>query len=231
MQPSCEAAPRREVIHGDALEWLAAHPAQANTSVIATLPDVAELGVTLDLWREFFLAAGRAALAVAADDGLCVFIHTDNKRDGLWVSKAAITLRAADELGVPLVFHKIVCRRPPGTLIHGRPGFTHVLAFSRRARDDAARPTADVLASPGDMPWSHSVGTATAELAVDAVRRLSPASTRVVVPCCGIGTILAVANAHGLDAVGIERNRKRAEAARTFALGGADEEDVSSDIS
>ena len=213
------------MIHGDAVEWLAANPGAPHTSVIASLPDVSELGVTLERWRDFFLAAARAALLATADDGLCVFVQTDNKRDGLWVSKAGLTLRVADELEIPLVFHKIVCRRPPGSLVHGRPGYTHVLAFSRRARDDAARPTADVLGGPGDMPWSHSIGTAAAALAVDAVRRLAPATIRVVVPCCGLGTILAVANDRGLDVVGIERNRKRAEAARTFALGGAADDD------
>lgn len=225
-QPS---QPLREVIHGDAVEWLSARPGLAQTSVIASLPDVSELGVTLDRWRDFFLEAARASLLAAADDGLCVFAQTDNKREGRWISKAGLVLRVADELEIPLVFHKIVCRRPPGARLPGRPGYTHVLAFSRRAVDDPDRPTPDVLADPGVMPWSHSVGTRAAEVAVDAIRHLAPTSTRVVVPCCGLGTILAVANARGLDAIGIERNRKRAEAARTFTLAGPDE-DVPSDI-
>ena len=186
MQQQPGPTPQREVIHGDAVEWLAARPGLAHTSVIASLPDVSELGVTLERWREFFLAAARAALLAAADDGLCLFVQTDNKHEGRWVSKAGLALRVADALDIPLVFHKIVCRRPPGSLIHGRPGYTHLLAFSRRA--------------------------------VDAIRRLSPATTRIVVPCCGIGTILAVANARGFDVVGVERNRKRAEAARSFSL-------------
>lgn len=210
--------PLREVVHGDAIAWLAARPGLARTSVIASLPDVSELGVTLDRWREFFVGAARASLLAAADDGVCLFVQTDNKRDGRWVSKAGLVLRVADELAIPLVFHKIVCRRPPGSLIHGRPGYTHLLAFSRVAVDDADHPTPDVLPDLGEMPWSHSIGTRAAEAAVDAVRRLSPTTARIVVPCCGIGTILAVANARGFDVVGIERNRKRAEAAQTFVL-------------
>lgn len=186
--------------------------------MIATIPDVSELGVSLERWREFFRAAARAALLAAPPDGLAVFMQTDIKHEGRWVSKAGLVLRVADELDVPLLFHKVVCRRPPGSLIHGRPGYSHILAFSRRARDDADRPTPDVLPDLGIMPWSHSIGTRAAETAVTAVRRLSPATTRIVVPFCGIGTILAVANARGFDVVGIERNRKRAEAARTFEL-------------
>lgn len=230
------------MIHGDALEWLAARPGLAHTSIIASLPDVSELGVTLDRWRDFFLAIARASLLAADGDGLCVFLQTDNKREGRWISKAGLVLRVADELEIPLVFHKIVCRRPPGSRLPGRPGYTHILAFSRRAVDDPLRSTPDVLADPGVLPWSHSVGTRAAEVAVDAVRRLAPTSARVVVPCCGIGTILAIANDRGLDVIGIERNRKRADAARTFTLDdpsaadapgapGAPGEDVPADIS
>jgi hypothetical protein len=213
-----QPTPQREVIHGDAIEWLVAHPSLANASVVTSLPDVDELGVSLDRWREFFVAAARACLLTAADEGLCVFIQTDNKCDGRWISKAGLLLRVADELEIPLIFHKVVCRKPPGTRVHGRPGYSHVLAFSRHALDDADRPTPDVLPDPGDMPWSHSIGTRAAEAAVDAVRQLSPGTRRVVVPCCGIGTILAVANQQGFDVIGIERNRKRAAAARTFTL-------------
>jgi hypothetical protein len=216
--------PQREVIHGDAVEWLLAHPSLADASVIASLPDVSELGVTLDRWREFFLAAARASLLATPDEGLCVFIQTDIKREGRWVSKAALVLGVAEELEVPLLFHKIVCRRPPGTRVHGRPGYSHILGFSRRALDDTARPSADVLPDPGEMPWSHSIGTRPAEAAVDEIQRLSPTTRRIVVPCCGLGTILAVANLRGFDVIGIERNRKRAETARTFTLGDSGEE-------
>ena len=42
---------------------------------------------------------------------------------------------------------------------------------------------------------------------------------RVVVdPFCGMGTMLAVANAHGLDAIGVELSQKRARRARNLTL-------------
>lgn len=213
-----DITPQRDVVHGDAVAWLAARPALAGSSVIATMPDVSELGVSLERWREFFLEAARAVLLAVPDHGLGVFIQTDTKHDGRWISKAGLILRVADALDIPLLFHKLVCRRPPGSVLHGRPGYSHILAFSRQLRDDLDHPTPDVLPDLGVMPWSHSIGTRAAEAAVSAVRRLSPATTRIVVPFCGIGTILAVANSHGLDALGIERNRKRAAAARLFTL-------------
>lgn len=208
----------REVIHGDALAYLRDRPSAAGVSVIASLPDVSELGVSLERWRAFFLEAAQLCLLATPDDGLCIFFQTDLKREGRWVSKAALVMRAADELSVPMIWHKVVCRREPGKPVHGRPGFSNLLAFSRGVLDDPLRATPDVLPDLGTMPWSHSMGTRAAEVAVRAVRTHSPTTTRILVPFCGIGTALAVANDHGFDATGIEKNRKRAELARTFRL-------------
>jgi tRNA G10 N-methylase Trm11 len=37
-------------------------------------------------------------------------------------------------------------------------------------------------------------------------------------PFCGVGTVLAAANALGLDAIGVEKARKRAEQAQTLVV-------------
>jgi hypothetical protein len=107
-----------------------------------------------------------------------------------------------------------VCRQPPGSRSPGRPGYSHLLGFSRAAVDDPAHPSPDVLPDRGELPWSHSVGTAPLGLAIERVQRLSPSTTTIVAPFCGIGVALGLANDVGLDAIGIERNRKRVEAAR-----------------
>ena len=41
----------------------------------------------------------------------------------------------------------------------------------------------------------------------------------VVDPFCGVGSMLAVANRHGLAAIGVEMSPSRAERARTLELG------------
>jgi tRNA G10 N-methylase Trm11 len=41
-------------------------------------------------------------------------------------------------------------------------------------------------------------------------------------PFCGVGTVLAVANALGLEAIGVEKARKRSEQSRLLRVG-ADE--------
>ena len=53
------AEPSRVVVHGEALAWLAAHPADPGTSVITSLPDVSEVGLAFDAWRVWFIDAAR----------------------------------------------------------------------------------------------------------------------------------------------------------------------------
>ncbi len=214
------ATPSREVVHGDALAWLREHPSGAGVSLITSLPDQAELGVPEPAWHDFTLEAARLCLQAVPPEGIAFFFQTDNRINGRWVSKAGLVFQAAAALAVPVLWHKIVCRRPPGTRLPGRPGYAHLLAFSARAHVPANHATPDVLPELGEQPWNHSMGRAAAEEAVETIRRASPTTTQVVAPFCGTGLALAVANAHGLDAVGIERNRKRSEKARTLSLDG-----------
>jgi len=71
----------------------------------------------------------------------------------------------------------------------------------------------DVLPRAGAMTWPRAMPVE----ACAAVARFLVAHTAcrtVVDPFCGLGTMLAVANAYGLDAVGVEQSPKRAERAR-----------------
>ena len=213
--------PTREVVHGDALEWLRARPAMAGASLLTSLPDMTELSASEADWREFFAEAATLCLQAVPPEGIAIFFQTDNRTAGRWISKAGLVLEAASRVGVPVLWHKVVCRRDPGTRLPGRPGYAHLLAFSRLARVPALASSADVLPELGEQPWSHSMGRAAAEEALLTIRLASPQTRLLVAPFCGVGTALAVANQHGLDAFGIERTRKRAERARTLELGGS----------
>jgi len=87
------------------------------------------------------------------------------------------------------------------------------MAFSRGLRLPVKESSADVLPELGEMTWSRAMGTAACEEACRFLLR-STACRVVVDPFCGHGTALAVANAYGLDALGVERSEKRAKRAR-----------------
>lgn len=67
------------------------------------------------------------------------------------------------------------------------------------------------------MPWSKAMGVEACRLACRYL--LDETDTRVVVdPFCGHGTVLAVANALGLDAIGVDRSARQCRAARRLVV-------------
>jgi hypothetical protein len=91
------------------------------------------------------------------------------------------------------------------------------VCFSRSLRLTPAQSSADVIPEAGEKLWERGMGIkAAAQIA--AFIRDHTSSRTIVNPFCGKGSMLAVANAFGLDAVGIERSPKRAEAARNLAV-------------
>ncbi|HYD83071.1 MAG TPA: DNA methyltransferase, partial [Opitutus sp.] len=186
-----------------------------------SLPDVSEVGFALPEWRSWFLDAVRRVIDAVPDESAAVFFQSDIKRDGAWVDKGAMVVRAAEDAGARVLFHKIVARRPPGLLTLGRPGFTHLITVSRAMRcpDELAIP--DIIVDAGRQPWVRAMGIRAAAHAVRFARD-QVGSRLVFDPFCGVGTVLAVANAMGLDALGVEKSRKRCEHARTLTIGAAE---------
>lgn len=217
------AAPTRVVHHGDALPWLAAQSVLTGASVITSLPDASELPhLAHAKWEAWFVAAAQLVLSRVPSDGLAIFYQTDVRTKGRWIDKAQLIARAADAAGAVLVFHKIVLRAPAGTVTRGRPAYSHLVAWSPSAGAHGARlalgdATADVLPGPGATTWTRGMGVDACRAACEAVLGLTPTRT-VVDPFCGHGTVLAVANALGLDAVGVELGVRRARRARTLKL-------------
>lgn len=208
---------RREIVEGDAFTWLAENAAPPGASVITSLPDLSELPPHgLDAWRSWFVDAARRVIRWVPREGLAMFYQSDVLREGVWIDKAYLVGRAVEEERAALVFHKIVCRAPPDAPHLGRPSYSHLLAVAHAPRP-ARRPSPDVLSSAGAMPWSKAMGVEACRLACRYL--LDETDTRVVVdPFCGHGTVLAVANALGLDAIGVDRSARQCRAARRLAV-------------
>jgi hypothetical protein len=60
--------PAREVVCADAIPWLRERGVIAGACAVTSLPDVSEVGVALDVWREWFRDAVRLVVdAVPAE--------------------------------------------------------------------------------------------------------------------------------------------------------------------
>ena len=216
-------SPSRQVHAEDALPWLKRHAPLSGCSLVTSLPDVSGLAVSgspaqaLEQWRTWFIDAAALVMTATVDQGATVFYQTDIKREGTWVDKSYLCHLAAERAGSALLWHKIVCRAPAGQVGFGRPQYTHLLCYSRGVRDRVAQSYADVLPSTGRMTWSQAMGVDACEFACRYV--LSHTSTRTIVdPFCGVGTVLAVANRLGMNAIGVELSRRRAGKARRLQV-------------
>lgn len=211
-------SPSRTVHCADALQWLPANPLPSGCSLLTSLPDTAEFRHRDPArWQPWFVTAAELVVRSTPRDGCAVFYQTDVKRDGRWIDKAFLVQRAAAAAGVPLLWHKIVCRAPAGQATFARPGYAHLLCFAVQRREPAAAASADVLPELGAMTWARAMGLAAARCAVRWLRDHAGA-TCIVDPFCGVGTALAVANELGLAAIGVERNPGRAAKARLLTL-------------
>jgi hypothetical protein len=208
----------RHVHHHEALAWLAANPAPPGASVVTSLPDASELPTLgFDAWRDWFASAVRAVLEWVPPDGVAIFFQTDVLHQGTWVDKGYLVLAAAEASGHHLVWHKIVCRTAPGSVRPGRVGFSHLLCLSRGRHPAFRSALPDVLPGAGKEVSQKAMGAHACVLACRFVLEATPARL-VVDPFCGRGTVLAVANALGLDAIGVDHSERCCRIARRLAL-------------
>lgn len=209
--------PARDIQCADALPWMQARGCIHGACAVTSLPDVSEVRLTLPVWRGWFMEAVRLVVDSVASESAAIFFQSDIKCDGVWVDKGALVVRATEEAGAHVLFHKIVCRRQPGLLTLGRPGYTHLIAVSRAMKCPDALPIPDVITDAGRLTWVRAMGVRAAAHAVRFARDQVGATT-IFDPFCGVGTVPAVANAMGMDALGVEKSRKRCEHARRLQV-------------
>ncbi len=209
----------RTVIQGDALAWLQAPTVDiSECSIITSLPDCSELGaLSFEKWKSWFTQTALLLLQKTPPHGVTIFFQTDIKVDHVWTDKAYLIQKAAESASIPLLFHKIVCKVVPGNATYSRPGYSHLLGFSRSTKPTPALSTADVLAQTGEVTWARGMGVEACREACRFVQRETLTRT-ILDPFCGHGTVLAVANAMDLDAIGVELGGNRADKARRLNL-------------
>ncbi len=209
----------RSVFCEDAISWLQSHTLEEECSLFTSLPDFSEFSqLSLVEWKQWFVDAAKLVLASCPSRGLVIFCQSDIKVAGTWVNKAYLCLKAAEAVPSELLFHKIICRVPAGTVTLGRPVYSHLLCFSKELRlESPTRMMADVSADTGEKTWVRGMGLRSAIAIVEFIKNNSE-TRKIVNPFCGEGSMLAAANHLGLEAIGIERSPKRAEKSRQLKV-------------
>jgi hypothetical protein len=204
------------IVQADGLQWMAATAAPAHTSVVTSLPDISELSaMDLASWRAWFIAAARAVMRWVPESGSAIFYQSDIRHAGVWVDKSHLVQLAAEAEAAALVWHTIVCRRPPGTPSWGRASYSHMLCVTRGPIRAPAAPSVHVMPSAGASSWSRGMGMTACEEACRYLREQTETRT-VVDPFCGRGSVLRVARESGFDVIGVEISAKRCRIARAL---------------
>ena len=135
---------RREVICRDALVWLQEQVVLAG-HIVTSLPGLTEMNqgekmVGMTTYRAWFQDAVAMVLSRLAPRAIAIFYQTDACHDGVWLDKAYLIQRVAENAGCHLLYHKIVLFSDESvepTCGHGCPSrYTHLLAFSKIACAD-----------------------------------------------------------------------------------------------
>ena len=186
----------KTLICADSIPWLAEH--RDVGAIITSLPDAYEMEMEVDDWSVWFLQAVEQCMLSASPRSAAIFYQTDRKVDGRWESKAFRLFAVAFKVGMHCVWHKIVLRHVAGKRDLFRPGFTHMIAFSREMKSGA--PSADVMQG-GTRIYGNAMGIKAARIAIDFVRGTAP---MIVDPFCGRGTVCAVADALKINSIGLD---------------------------
>jgi len=206
----------RSVHHADAITWLSQNNIK-DCSIVTSLPDISEFSkFSLDEWKSWFVKTATLVLSKSDPRGVVIFYQSDIKRDGVWIDKSYLCQKAAEESSAVLISHKIICRAPAGVDTNTKPGYSHLMCFSKQPME-LKKNFADVLSDAGETTWTRGMGVEACKLACEFV--LENTSTRTILdPFCGHGAVLAVANELGMDAIGIDHKLKYSKIAQELSV-------------
>jgi hypothetical protein len=197
---------RRQVFCTDALQWL---DRQHNLEAIVTsFPELNELHIGPTAYIEFLQTIATKCFTAVKSSGYVVFLFTDRKHNG-WIDKTYPLMHIAQSMKMKLLWHKIALRMDPGKSDLFRPTYSHMLCFSKHGNQ--GKPFPDVIFR-GPITYSDAFGRD----AVTAVLTFLQANgvKHVVDPFVGSGTTLAIANAMGMSATGVDIDPKQCALAR-----------------
>jgi hypothetical protein len=203
-------AKKRVIYCQDAILWL--HKQKKLDSIVTSIPEMDEVKLPFKEYIEWFRNAARLCLESVKDKGYCIFLQTDRKYKG-WVDKSYLISDEAYKLGIRMIWHKIALRTEVGKTDLFRPTYSHMLCYSKEGA--IGIPVTDVI-QRGDVTYANGFGIDAVTLVIQFLKKHKIKS--VVDPFVGSGTVVAVANAMGLNAVGVDIDKKQCAKAKVLQI-------------
>lgn len=203
-----------KIIRADSLKWLAKREPESLPNVVTGICDLDEITLELRDYFKFFERVARLIFTRIKPDGYAILIQTDRKYKGEWFSKSSILTTAAYECGLKLVWHKIVLQREVDKTDLHRPGYSHMLCFTKNGRPGAATP--DVIPVSSRI-YKNATPIEAGIRALEFIK--NNASDNVVIdPFAGQGTIPLLCRDLDIICLGIDIDPKQVEITRQNIL-------------
>jgi hypothetical protein len=207
----------REVIHSDALYWLRNQTVIAN--VVTGICDMDDMDsgkkMSHEEYLKFFQTAARLIMEKVDPEGYVIFIQTSRKYQRSLIDKSFLLSKIAEQVGLKMIWHKIVLQREVDARDLYRPTYSHMLCYSKRGTTGAATP--DVIPVSKKL-YKNGTPIEAAVRAIRFIKAHTGSEPIIVDPFVGRGTVLAVANALGMSAIGIDMDERQVEYARRLKL-------------
>jgi DNA modification methylase len=204
----------RQIIVADSLEWLKNYN-KTLPNVITGICDLDETNMKMDDYLVFFKNIATLIFKKLDKNGYAIFTQTDRKYNKEWIDKSAILTNIALNLGLKMVWHKIILNRGVNKTDLFRPTYSHILCYTYNGTSGAA--TADVL-DISERLYKNATPIKAAELCLEFVKKYNKKSTDIIDPFVGYGTIVALANKMKMNAIGIDIDPKQAKKAELLKI-------------
>ena len=202
--------PERTIYCKDAIPWLQLH--KKLDSIVTSIPEMDEVKLSFKDYVPFFRNTARLCLEAVKDKGYCIFLQTDRKYKG-WVDKSYLISDEANKLGIRMIWHKIALRTEVGKADIFRPTYSHMLCYSKEGA--IGIPVTDVV-QRGEVTYANGFGIDAVKLVIQFLKKHKIKS--VVDPFVGSGTVVAVANAMGLNSIGVDIDKNQCAKAKALQL-------------
>jgi ribosomal protein L11 methylase PrmA len=212
---------KRQVFAADSFKWLPSylHSHKKFKAIITSLPDLSELSphMTQSQYNSWLSDACHLLQDSLDPNGCIIFYQTNRKHKGILIDKEFVITSHFLENGFNKVFQKIVLRKEPGMLDMYRPTFSKLFCFSRNLK--SGNVSRDVLpADTYQVLTKNGMSIQACQDAVDYIKKKMGSSVTILDPFCGVGTVLAVANANGMRAIGVDIDKKNVSKAKRLVL-------------
>ena len=185
-------------------------------NIITGLPDISEVKAVRSSPREYeewVIQTTRQLVELLPPDHVAILYVTPGRysgQGGAWLDKSFLCQLGARQAGADCVWQKIVLIQDSvGRRRGGRPGFVNLVCCSKNHRVPQDFVTVDVLPDRGHMAWSHAIGEEACRTCVEYCQQhVGTGNEPILNPFAGYGSVLAVANACGLDSFGMDISLK-----------------------